>query len=329
VAPQKELFMPSWVALLLVLMLPLLAQATPLAVAADVYLQRGSFDPGRQPDGNSVIFVGPRGLVVVDSGRHAEHTQGLLDFAATQTAPIVAVVNSHWHLDHLGGNALLRERVPGLQVVASSAVAPALKGWLANSRREMQVMLDGGTLDDAAQAMVRLDIALIDRGPQLLPDLAIDAPRALELGGLALQIGHEIRAVTAGDLWVYEPKTRVLAAGDLVTFPVPFLDTACASGWSAALAHLDAVPFTTLVPGHGPPMNRSDFATWRSAFDGLLACAAGDAAASSCADGWVSALGERLPAADHKRARGMIGYYLQEHLRAVPAQRDRYCSAAG
>jgi glyoxylase-like metal-dependent hydrolase (beta-lactamase superfamily II) len=327
--PSKELVMPLWVTLLLVLFLPLLARATPLAVADGVYLQRGSFDPGRQPDGNSVIFVGPRGLVVVDSGRHAEHTQALLDFAAARTAPIVAVVNSHWHLDHLGGNALLRERVPGLQVVASSAVAPALKGWLANSRREMQAMLDGGTLDATAQGMVRLDIALIDRGPQLLPDLALDGPRVMELGGLMLQIGHETRAVTAGDLWVYEPKTRVLAAGDLVTFPVPFLDTACPGGWSAALAHLDAVPFTTLVPGHGAPMSRNEFSTWRSAFGGLLACAPSDAAGSICAEGWVKALGELLPAADHQRARGMIGYYLQQHLRAAPAQRDRYCSAAG
>jgi glyoxylase-like metal-dependent hydrolase (beta-lactamase superfamily II) len=144
-----------------------------------------------------------------------------------------------------------------------------------------------------------------------------------------LQIGHETMAVTAGDLWVYEPKTRTLVAGDLVTFPVPFLDTACASGWSAALTHLEAVPFSTLVPGHGAPMSRTEFGTWRSAFDGLLACAASDAAGSSCAEGWVKALDELLPAADHRRARGMIGYYLQQHLRAAPAQRDRYCSAAG
>jgi glyoxylase-like metal-dependent hydrolase (beta-lactamase superfamily II) len=238
-------------------------------------------------------------------------------------------VNSHWHLDHLGGNALLRERVPNLQVVASSAVAPALKGWLANSRREMQAMLDGGALDANTQQMLLLDIALIDRGAQLLPDLALDGPRTLELAGLTLQIGHETRAVTAGDLWVYEPNTRVLAAGDLVTLPVPFLDTACAGGWSAALSHLDSVPFTTLVPGHGAPMSRKEFGAWRSAFDGLIACAASDAADLNCSQGWVKSLGELLPATEHKRAQAMIGYYLQQRLRAVPAQRDPNCGAAG
>ncbi|WP_088280752.1 MBL fold metallo-hydrolase [Ideonella sp. A 288] len=321
--------MPLWITLLLALLLPQWARAAPVAVAAGVYLQRDSFQPGRQPDGNSVVFVGPRGLVVVDTGRHIEHTQALIDFAAARAAPIVAVVNSHWHLDHLGGNALLRERVPTLQVVASSAVAPALKGWLANSRREMQAMLDGGTLDATTQTMVRGDIALIDRGPKLLPDVVVDGTRTLELGGLPLQIGHEARAVTAGDLWVYEPNTRVLAAGDLVTLPVPFLDTACASGWSAALSRLDSVPFTTLVPGHGAPMSRQQFGTWRGAFDGLLACAASQATDMTCSEGWVKALGDLLPVAEHKRAQAMVGYYLQHRLRAAPVERDRYCSAGG
>jgi glyoxylase-like metal-dependent hydrolase (beta-lactamase superfamily II) len=219
--------------------------------------------------------------------------------------------------------------VPGLQVIASSAVAPALSGWLANSRREMQAMFDGGTLEAAAQDMVRVDIALIDRGPQLLPDIALDGPREMDLGGLALQIGHETRAVTAGDLWVYDPKSRVLAAGDLVTLPVPFLDTACTGGWSAALAHLEAVPFTTLVPGHGAPMSRADFIAWRIAFKGLLACSASEAPAVGCANDWVAALGELLPTEEHKRARVMIGYYMEQHLRAAPQQRDRYCSTAG
>lgn len=319
--------MPLWAILLLALWLPPLALAKPTALAAGVYVQRDSFQPGRQPDGNSVVFEGPGGLVVVDTGRHIEHTLTLVDFAASRAAPIVAVVNSHWHLDHLGGNALLRDRLPNLKVVASSAVAPALNGWLANSRREMLAMLDGGSLDAATQGMLRLDIALIDRGAQLLPDVALDGPRTLELGGLKLQIGHRARAVTAGDLWVYEPKTQVLAAGDLVTLPVPFLDTACTSGWRAALSDLDSVPFATLVPGHGAPMNRQEFSIWRSAFEGLLACAAGDATDRRCAEGWVKGLGELLPEAQHPRALAMMDYYLPQRLRAAPAQRDRYCSS--
>ena len=44
-------------------------------LAATVTLVPGSFVRGQQPDGNSVILSGKRGLVVVDTGRHAAHTQ--------------------------------------------------------------------------------------------------------------------------------------------------------------------------------------------------------------------------------------------------------------
>lgn len=46
--------------------------ASPLA--AGVELVRGRFVPGSQPDGNSVVLRAPGGLVVIDTGRHAEHT---------------------------------------------------------------------------------------------------------------------------------------------------------------------------------------------------------------------------------------------------------------
>src|SRR4051794_352511 len=39
-------------------------------IASGVDLIAGAFVPGSQPDGNSVVFTGPNGLVVVDTGRH-------------------------------------------------------------------------------------------------------------------------------------------------------------------------------------------------------------------------------------------------------------------
>ncbi len=303
------------------------ATRVPAALADGVFVLRDTFEPGRQPDGNSVIFAARGGLVIVDTGRHAEQTQALLDFAAQRGAPIRAVVNSHWHLDHLGGNAMIRDHVPDVQVIASAAVAPALRGWLAASRRDMQALLDSGRADAATQAMLRVDIALIDRGPALRPDRALDARRMINPAGQRLQVGYEAAAVTGGDLWVYDPSSRVLAAGDLVTLPVPFLDTACAPGWRTALAHLEAVPFEQLIPGHGAPMSRADFTAWRSAFDSLLTCTAGHAPDTACIDGWIGALGSLLPTAEHPRARAMLGYYVKQHLRAEPAQRDRFCAA--
>ncbi|MBZ0089338.1 MAG: MBL fold metallo-hydrolase, partial [Thermoanaerobaculia bacterium] len=95
--------------------------AAPVEIAPGTWLLAGVFAPGRQPDGNSVLLEAPGGWVVVDTGRHLDHTRALVEFARNRKRPIAAIVNSHWHLDHLGGNALLRREFPALEVIASGA----------------------------------------------------------------------------------------------------------------------------------------------------------------------------------------------------------------
>jgi glyoxylase-like metal-dependent hydrolase (beta-lactamase superfamily II) len=73
-------------------------------LAPGVWLIRGGFLPNRQPDGNTIVFRGPRGLTVMDTGRHRWQRQAILDFADSLHQPIVAIINSHWLLDHVSGN---------------------------------------------------------------------------------------------------------------------------------------------------------------------------------------------------------------------------------
>jgi glyoxylase-like metal-dependent hydrolase (beta-lactamase superfamily II) len=132
-------------------------------LAPDVTLIAGGFVPGSQPDGNTVIFRGRDGLIVFDSGRHVVHTQKILDYAVQSQAAIVAVVNSHWHLDHISGNPRLREAYPELTVYASSAVETAMTGFLARSREQyIERLAEPG--DAAQQAEMRIDLATIELG---------------------------------------------------------------------------------------------------------------------------------------------------------------------
>src|ERR1051325_7009417 len=41
----------------------------------------GAFPTDRGPDGNSIILRAPRGLIVVDTGRHTQHQDKLLELA--------------------------------------------------------------------------------------------------------------------------------------------------------------------------------------------------------------------------------------------------------
>ncbi|MDN3920515.1 MBL fold metallo-hydrolase [Roseateles violae] len=319
---MRHLLRSLLLSLLLCLSPPL--RAAPEAIADGVYLLRGHFEPGRQPDGNSVLLRGSEGWVLIDSGRHRAHTQQLLDFTA---GDLKAVVNTHWHLDHLGGNAWLRERQPGLLVYASAEVERALAGWLAQTRRQMQALVDDGKTPEAARAQMRIDLDLLAQGAALLPDRRIEAPlSALAPAGRALRLGLE-SGVSGGDVWVLDEASGTLIAGDLLTLPVPFLDTACAEAWSAALRRLEVQPFERLVPGHGPVLDRAGLRRYRRAFDGLLACAAGDRPVADCAAAWLSDLDGLIAEADKPRTLGLLSYYFKAHLRAAPEQRLRFCAA--
>ena len=107
--------------------------AVPL-IAPHTYEIAGGMVPGREPDGNTYILEGPSGLTVIDTGRHAAHRIKIENFAAEKRAPIVAVINSHWHLDHVSGNIGLRKAYPNVKVYASAAVNEALTGFLAKKR---------------------------------------------------------------------------------------------------------------------------------------------------------------------------------------------------
>src|SRR5258706_7811709 len=254
-------------------------------IAPDTYLVEGETTPNRQPDGNSIIIVAPKGLIVFDTGRHKEHAQQLLDFAREQNRPIAAIINSHWHLDHVGGNPRLRAAFPDMRVYASSAIDAARKGFLADYRAQLQTELAGSANRPDAQESMRAEIALIDQGAALSPTEIIRTSGPVDIAGLRLQLHLESHAVTAGDVWVFDPRTRVLLARDLVTLPAPFFESAGPARWRAALAHLDKAPFDWLGPRHADPLRQEQFTAVRKAFSNLLDCAAGNAENNVCVEG--------------------------------------------
>ena len=295
-----------------------------IPLAAGVYWIEGRFVPGRQPDGNSVLFGGAGGWVVVDSGRHPVHAERILATVAASGRPLAAVVNTHWHLDHVAGNPRLRAAHPELVVHGSDAIDAALAGFLARYRSQLQALLaDPARGSPEERSAWAAEVQRIDDGAALRPDRVVRGASRLEVGpDHALTLGVAHHAATARDVWVFDPRSSVLAAGDLVTLPAPFLDTACAPRWLDALEQLEAVPFTRLVPGHGAPMDRAGLARYRRGFAGLLACAGSDAVASACADGWIQAMGDLLPAPEQPQARRLLDYYLAERLRGAGAGAD-------
>ncbi|MCC6989653.1 MAG: MBL fold metallo-hydrolase [Acidobacteria bacterium] len=283
-------------------------------VAAGTFLLPGAMLPERGPDGNTVVFVGPGGLVVVDTGRHPWHSDGILAFARERRAPIVAVVNTHWHLDHSSGNGRLKAVFPEARVYTSSAVVDAVApgGFLARNLATAKA----APVDPAMPAVRReereLFLATMARAETLRPDVPVVASSVMALAGRPLDVRVARDAVTAADLWLYDETTKVAVLGDLVTFPAPFFETACPARWAAALDEVWATPFTLAVPGHGAPMTRAQFDAYRTAFQNFRACASGDTAPTACAAGWTRDIGQFLTSdAERREATGYAGYYVE------------------
>jgi glyoxylase-like metal-dependent hydrolase (beta-lactamase superfamily II) len=302
-----------------------IAGASAAGAAEPFHLIPGAVPLNSGPDGNTIILDAPEGLIVFDTGRHPEHAQAILDYAKARHRPIAAVINSHWHLDHTTGNWDIRKAYPHVEIYASNALEGALQTFLKDNRADTDTMLADPKTSAATRDQLLRGRAVIDHPERIRPNRIIARAAWMKIAGRALDVHLARFAATEGDVWIYDPKTRTAVVGDLVVGLVPFMDTACADGWSKALGEVAKVPFRTLVPGHGPVMSRADFASWRTAYDNFVACGHSTADKATCVDGWSRDAAKFIDAEHRDYVREAAGYYLATRLRSSPEEQQRYC----
>lgn len=303
------------------------AAPAPTPAAPGFEMIRGALAPGRQPDGNSIVLDSNAGLIVFDTGRHREHTDKIIVLAKSRAQPVVAIINSHWHLDHISGNIPLRELYPAAKVYNNdAALTDALGDFLKKSAQQGRMAIQAGGLPAGRADELNADLATIDAGAKLHPDVSIEKPQTLTIGGRRLDL-HTAKGASAGDIWIYDPRAKLLLSGDLVTLPAPFLDTACPKNWSLAFDDMLKQPFTTLIPGHGRQMVRGDLERYRDAFNGLISCAATPATPDACAASWADGVAPLLDdQATPGAAKAYARYYVESILRK-PESRPAWCAA--
>jgi glyoxylase-like metal-dependent hydrolase (beta-lactamase superfamily II) len=305
------------------LILLTLAGAAP---AAELYhLIPGAVPLDSGPDGNTIIFDAPKGLVVFDTGRHPEHAQKILDYAKARHRPIAAIINSHWHLDHTTGNWDIRQAYPHVAIYASNALEGALATYLKTSRADTDKMLADPKTPAAVRDQLLRGRAVIDHPERIRPNHVVIRSGALTIAGRRFDVHLAKFAATEGDVWLYDRRSKTGVVGDLVVDIVPFMDTACADGWAKALDQVSAVPFTTLIPGHGLVMSRTDFLQWKTAYVNFVDCGHSDATAKTCVDGWMHDAAKFIDHAHRDYVKDAAAYYLETRLRASAAEQQKYC----
>ena len=297
------------------------------AVSAEPY----HFIPGRVPldwqgpDGNTVVLDAPKGLIVVDTGRSPMHAQAILAYAKARHRPIAAIINSHWHLDHTTGNYDLRQVYPRAAVYGSTAIEGALVGFLNKGRAQGDKVLADPKTPEAEQAQLLRGRFRVDHPDTLRPTRPIRKSGRMFIAGRPLDVHLARFAATEGDVWIYDQETRTAIVGDLVVGIVPFMDTACADGWSKALGEIAAVPFRTLIPGHGDPMTRAGFMTWRKAYNAFIDCGHSSVDKEQCVDGWQRDAAKFIDREHRDYVREAAAYYLDRRLRSSAEEQKKYC----
>lgn len=306
---------------LVLLILSLLFQAppaltppeAPAEIAPGTFLIRPIAMPGRGPDGNTVIFDGKDGLVVVDTGRHKSVTDAILAFARERKRPIVAIVNTHWHLDHASGNGRLKAEFPKARVYTTTAIDGVLApgGFLARNLEDAKKML-ASTTDALRKDEIEIFIATMEARNDLRPDVPLAKSQPMDLAGHPLDVHVTDKAVSDADVWLYDKATKVAVIGDLITVPVPYFETACPDRWKSSLDEVWSTPFETAIPGHGRPMTRAQFDTYRQSFGTFVSCVKSEAPSAQCSEAWVSGMSSIIgdDAARRKAIAANMDYYV-------------------
>lgn len=295
------------------------------ALPRGYHLVPGAIPWDKGPDGNSILIDAPGGLIVVDTGRHPDHAKAILDAAKNLGKPVAAIVNTHWHLDHVTGNWDIRRAFRQATVYASPAIDGALQTFLRDSRAKTEAALADPQTSPAARDQYERAIAVVDHPERIRPTRPVGRSAPMLIAGRMFDVRIARFAATEGDLWLFDRRSRIAIVGDLVVGIVPFMDTACPNGWKSALKGLAATPFTLLIPGHGAPMTKARFLVWKAAFDRFVDCGYSSASKARCIDGWMTDAAGFIDRDHRSYAREAAAYYLDSRLRAAPEERLRYC----
>ena len=198
------------------------------------------------PGGNIGVLTGEDGTFVIDDKFERNGKEIISSLKALSDKPIKFVLNTHYHGDHSGANAVMK--TTGAMVIAHE-----------NVRSRMGMTFDNKIFGRTVNAV---DIAQ-------WPDITFAKKADFYMNGQSIHLIHTPSSHTDGDSLVYFKEGNIIHMGDNYfngLFPYVDVDSGgTLQGMIAAqtLAINLSNENTQIIPGHGPMANKADLIATR------------------------------------------------------------------
>ena len=225
------------ISLLVVLVSSAYTDPTSTRIGPDLY----AYISDNDGSSNSTFLIGQKGILVVDTGVNAKEGGKLLQaIRRVSQLPVLFIVNTHYHPDHQGGNAVVG---PTATVISTDF-----------TRSQTQVLMKSTPAFSALRPA----------------DATFSHATTVHLDPYVIEIYFPGKAHTSGDALVYFPQQQVIATGDLfLNRSSPAMDQGSVSNWIKALDEVLLKPLHAVVPGHFELATRTDLERFRNYLNDL------------------------------------------------------------
>ena len=257
--------------------------------------------PAYKVNCNTAIIENDDGVMIVDTHSKPSAARVIVEKMRDITRkPVRYVVNTHFHWDHWHGNEVYPATYPDAEIVTNQITREAMvmkglkriqdhvrqvPGEIAKLKADLQVASPSQrTKLEADLRLAEAYLAEVKALRPALPTIAFEQAMKLYRRDREIHLLHLGRAHTAGDVFVYLPREKVVITGDAMIGWTPFMGDGYPEEWAATLDRLAELDFTHIIMGHGNVTGREWLGTFRSYVHDMVEAVRQEAASGATLD---------------------------------------------